>query len=79
MKDVIAAEKIQCDYAEVTSSSIFLDEEQGLEAKKLLDTLNQEGHDIMARYKYSEGQAAEDVSGVKGAKSVTTFPAASVW
>lgn len=79
VRDIIRAEEIACDYTEVISSSVFLDDSQAEEAKRLLGELVAEGHDILQKFKYYQGQQAEEVSGVNGAKGLTTFQAACLW
>lgn len=79
VRQIIETEKIACDYMEIMSSSVFLDESQAQKGKKFLEDLVAQGHDMMQRFQYHEGQAAEDASGVNGARGLVTFQAACLW
>lgn len=76
---LVRKEQIECDFEEVTSANVYLDEKQALSAKENLLEMKELRCPTANLVKYHGPEEAEKVSGVKGAKAVTTFPAATMW
>ncbi|ETS74279.1 hypothetical protein PFICI_14145 [Pestalotiopsis fici W106-1] len=76
---LVRKEQIECDFEEVTSANVYLDEKQALSAKENLMEMKELRCPTASLVKYHGPEEAEKVSGVKGAKAVTTFPAATMW
>ncbi|KAI1872387.1 uncharacterized protein JN550_004106 [Neoarthrinium moseri] len=79
VKQLIRQERIECELEEVTSSNVYLDEKQALGAKDNLEEMLDLGCPTAMMVNYYGPDEAEKVSGVKGAKAATTFPAATLW
>ncbi|KAI4604221.1 hypothetical protein KJ359_000352 [Pestalotiopsis sp. 9143b] len=76
---LVRKEQIECDFEEVTSANVYLDEKQALSAKENLMDMKELRCPTANLVKYHGPEDAEKVSGVKGAKAATTFPAATLW
>ncbi|KAI0490854.1 FAD dependent oxidoreductase [Xylaria cf. heliscus] len=76
---LIKSESIDCDFTPVTSGSAFVDEAQAADVKSLWDDMLAKGSPALKHVTYHGPEDAEKVSGVRGAVSVYTFPAAVIW
>ncbi|KAK9780001.1 putative FAD dependent oxidoreductase domain-containing protein [Seiridium cardinale] len=77
--ELVREERIFCDFEEVTSSNVYLDEKLALRARDDLLEMKRLRCPTARLVDYHGPEDAERVSGVKGAKAVTTFPAATLW
>jgi hypothetical protein len=79
LRELVRKEQIDCDFEEITSANVYLDEKQALSAKENLMEMKQLRCPTAKLVQFRGPEDAENVSGVKSAKAVTTFPAATLW
>lgn len=81
ISDLIAAEKIDCDFMVTKSFDIFTDIEEARAAKEAYDELLQTGvaKATMEGITWTGSDQAEEISGVKGAVGCFSFKAAHLW
>lgn len=79
VRELVREERIECDFEEVTSANVYLDEKMALSVKESLAEMKQLRCPTAKLVTYHGPEDAERVSGVKGAKAVTTFAAATMW
>ncbi|KAH6648055.1 FAD dependent oxidoreductase [Truncatella angustata] len=79
VRGLVKKERIECNFEEVTSANVYLDEKMAIDVKQNLVEMKQQGCPTAKLVKYHGIEDAERISGVRGAKAVTTFPAATLW
>lgn len=80
VKELVQTEGIDCDYTQVESANVYLDESLASAAKSQIGELARSGYDIVGKIRFHENpHEAEDVTGVLGAKAAAIFSAASIW
>ncbi|KAL2852955.1 FAD dependent oxidoreductase [Aspergillus pseudoustus] len=79
LKKVIAEENIDCDLNLTRSMNVYLNEEEGEQAKQIYEALVARGLEYTSDLHYTPHKYAEKISGVKGAKACISYTAGSLW
>ncbi|KAL3465853.1 FAD dependent oxidoreductase-domain-containing protein [Aspergillus heterothallicus] len=79
LKKVIAEEGIDCDLNLTRSMNVYLNEEEGEQAKQIYEALVSCGLEYTSDLHYTPQKYAEKISGVKGAKACISYTAGSLW
>ncbi|KAK4544297.1 hypothetical protein LTR36_004507 [Oleoguttula mirabilis] len=79
VKQLVEREKIDCDFVLTRALDVYLNEEHAKATNEAYRELAELGDVNLADVHYTEGQNAEKLSGVKGAKSCYSFTAAHLW
>lgn len=79
IKSLVEGEKIDCDFTLTRSIDVWCNEEAALKAKELYDMLAARNLEYMKDVFFVFGEAAETMSGVKGAKACASFTAGTLW
>ncbi|KAI1380274.1 FAD dependent oxidoreductase [Hypoxylon crocopeplum] len=79
IKALVEKEKIDCDFNLTRAYDVIMDAELAVSCKKEFDQLVADGFPTVKDVWYLPAAAAENLSGVKGAKCAFSFTAGSVW
>ncbi|KAF4313992.1 putative FAD dependent oxidoreductase superfamily protein [Botryosphaeria dothidea] len=79
VKELVERERIDCDFVLTRAVDVCLDAEHAAKCKREYRELQRAGRPSVRDVYFAEGEQAEIVSGVKGAKCAHTFTAGSVW
>ncbi|KAL2854646.1 phosphoenolpyruvate phosphomutase-domain-containing protein [Aspergillus pseudodeflectus] len=79
LKKVIAEENIDCDLNLTRSMNVYLNEQEGEQARQIYEALVSRGLEYTSDLHYTPQKYAEKISGVKGAKACISYTAGSLW
>ncbi|KXT10681.1 hypothetical protein AC579_4775 [Pseudocercospora musae] len=79
VNELVAKEKIDCDFVLTRALDVYLDDEHSNATKEAFDELAAIGVADLADIQYTQGETAEKISGVKGVRSCYSYTAGHIW